>query len=137
VQGALYGTTREGANAGNGSVFKLTPPAGGGTPWSLTVLHSFTGAPDGGNPYAGLVFDRTGALYGTTSAGGNSGFGTVFFVQPSPKNTHDFNGDGFSDIAWRDTSGDVGLWLMSGASVLSCGRPAMARPLRLCSSPPR
>ncbi len=32
--------------------------------------------------------------------------------------THDFNGDGKSDIAWRDTSGDAAVWLMSGASLL-------------------
>jgi hypothetical protein len=34
-------------------------------------------------------------------------------------NTHDFNGDGKSDIAWRDSSGDTAIWLMNGASVLS------------------
>ncbi|MBV9969495.1 MAG: VCBS repeat-containing protein, partial [Xanthobacteraceae bacterium] len=33
--------------------------------------------------------------------------------------THDFNGDGKSDIAFRDASGDTAIWLMSGASVLS------------------
>ena len=31
----------------------------------------------------------------------------------------DFNGDGFTDILWRDTAGNVGMWLMSGGSVLS------------------
>jgi hypothetical protein len=36
-------------------------------------------------------------------------------------NTHDFNGNGMSDIAWRDGSGDVALWLMNGASVVSAG----------------
>jgi Pro-kumamolisin, activation domain/FG-GAP-like repeat len=35
--------------------------------------------------------------------------------------THDFNGDGYSDIAWRDGGGNVGLWLMNGASVASMG----------------
>src|SRR5208282_4302776 len=34
-------------------------------------------------------------------------------------NTHDFNGDGYSDIAWRDTSGDVTIWLMNGTSILN------------------
>jgi hypothetical protein len=33
-------------------------------------------------------------------------------------NTHDFNADGFSDILWRDASGNVGIWLMNGSSVL-------------------
>ena len=31
--------------------------------------------------------------------------------------THDFDGDGKSDILWRDTSGDVAVWLMNGATV--------------------
>jgi len=47
-----------------------------------TVLHNFTGGPDGALPYAGLVMDRSGNLYGTTSAGGSTscpgGCGTVF-----------------------------------------------------------
>ena len=36
-------------------------------------------------------------------------------------NTHDFNGDGFSDIAWRDSSGNVAIWLMSGNQLLQAG----------------
>src|SRR5258707_1023724 len=32
--------------------------------------------------------------------------------------THDFNADGKSDIAWRDTSGDAAVWLMNGAQVI-------------------
>ncbi len=34
-------------------------------------------------------------------------------------NAHDFNGNGTSDIAWRHTSGNVAIWLMSGAVVAS------------------
>jgi hypothetical protein len=34
-------------------------------------------------------------------------------------NTHDFNGDGFSDIAWRDAGGDIGIWLMNGPNLAS------------------
>ena len=30
--------------------------------------------------------------------------------------THDFNGDGKSDIVWRDTSGNTAVWLMNGAA---------------------
>lgn len=41
------------------------------------VLHNFSGA-DGANPYAGLVRDSKGNLYGTTDFGGSSGLGTVF-----------------------------------------------------------
>jgi uncharacterized repeat protein (TIGR03803 family) len=42
----------------------------------LTTLHAFTGA-DGAKPYAGLVFDTKGALYGTTATGGAYSGGTV------------------------------------------------------------
>ena len=33
--------------------------------------------------------------------------------------TGDFNGDGFGDILWRDSSGNVATWLMNGATVMS------------------
>lgn len=45
---------------------------------TLTVLHTFTGGEEGGAPYAGLTIDRAGNFYGTTSAGGEGGYGTVF-----------------------------------------------------------
>jgi len=53
---------------------------------TFTVLHSFTGGVDGGQPNAGLTIDRAGNLYGTTSSGGQlrtcqpepQGCGTVF-----------------------------------------------------------
>jgi uncharacterized repeat protein (TIGR03803 family) len=49
---------------------------------TFTVLYSFTGGTDGGNPYAGLVRDAAGNLYGTAAIGGSSQFsgGTVFKV---------------------------------------------------------
>ncbi len=40
---------------------------------------------------------------------------------PSAANTHDYNGDGKSDIAWRNTAGSASLWLMNGATVASSG----------------
>jgi uncharacterized repeat protein (TIGR03803 family) len=58
--------------------------------WAGTekVLYTFTGGADGGNPYAGVVFDNAGNLYSTTFAGGTSGgcagygCGTVFELTP-------------------------------------------------------
>lgn len=47
------------------------------------VLYSFTGGSDGSNPWASLVFDGSGNLYGTTQNGGLYGFGTVFELIPS------------------------------------------------------
>src|SRR5215469_15763009 len=71
--GALYGTTFSGgtgcAPLGCGTVFKLAPPATDGGIWTLDVLHYFTGD-DGASPVGSLIFDKTGALYGTTRFGG-------------------------------------------------------------------
>jgi uncharacterized repeat protein (TIGR03803 family) len=83
--GALYGTT-SGTSQGtsHGSVFKLSPPAVPGNPWTETTLHTFTGGSDGGTPFDGLVM-RGGILYGTTYEGGpqpNSNGGVVFKVKP-------------------------------------------------------
>ena len=83
--GNLYGTTSSGGTHNNGTVFKLSPDASG--EWSETVLHSFQGSPDGANPYAGLIFDRAGNVYGTTYNGGVlsfGGVGTVFKLSPEP-----------------------------------------------------
>src|SRR5207248_3148969 len=78
--GSLYGTTTGFSSPNPGNVFKLTPDGTGN--WTETVLHNFTGA-DGYQPYAGLIFDSTGNLYGTTYQGGTAGFaGTVFELTP-------------------------------------------------------
>jgi uncharacterized repeat protein (TIGR03803 family) len=93
--GNLYGTTRFGGATttegcrplGCGTVFQLTPSG------SLNVLHSFTGS-DGAYPYAGLLADAAGNLYGTTWDGGDNGRGTVFQLDPSGALTvlHSFTG---------------------------------------------
>jgi uncharacterized repeat protein (TIGR03803 family) len=46
------------------------------------VLHSFACSNDGAFPYAGLVMDASGNLYGTTSDGGANGKCTVFKITP-------------------------------------------------------
>ena len=83
--GNLYGTTWGGGAQGAGTVFELTYSAGSG--WTDTVLYSFQTASDGGNPYAGLIFDSSGNLYGATSTGGSGGGGTVFKLTPSNNGT--------------------------------------------------
>ncbi|MGB9264062.1 MAG: choice-of-anchor tandem repeat GloVer-containing protein [Terriglobales bacterium] len=47
------------------------------------VLYAFTGGADGGQPYAGVIFDPAGNLYGVTQAGGAYNKGTVFELSPS------------------------------------------------------
>jgi len=75
--GNLYGTTSAGGLYGRGIVFELTPSAGAG--WTEKVLYSFnSNGADGHYPYAGLIFDAAGNLYGTTMSGGLYGRGTVF-----------------------------------------------------------
>ena len=75
--GNLFGTTNEGGSYGWGAVFELAPQPGGG--WTETILHSFNrNGTDGTYPYAGLILDGSGDLYGTTSSGGANGVGTVF-----------------------------------------------------------
>ena len=80
-EGNLYGTTSSGGAFGNGTVFKLT--SNPDLTWSLTVLHHFAGSPDDGAfSIAGVIFDASGNLYGSTCAGGTSGYGTVFQLKP-------------------------------------------------------
>lgn len=49
---------------------------------TFKVIHQFTGT-EGQSPYAGLTMDAAGRLYGTTSLGGTSNYGTVFRMTPS------------------------------------------------------
>ena len=78
--GNLYGTTSGGENA-ESTVFELSPAVGGG--WTESVLHTFGSGNDGREPTGGLVFDAAGSLYGATSSGGTSGYGTVFELSPA------------------------------------------------------
>lgn len=76
---------------GCGTVFKLTPAAGGG--WSESVLYTFTGAADGANPRS-LVGDSGGTLYGATTSSGQYNHGTLFALSPGGqfKILHSFTG---------------------------------------------
>jgi uncharacterized repeat protein (TIGR03803 family) len=78
--GNLYGTT-QGPFSNQGVAFQLKPKTGG--TWSQTVMHTFGGTGDGASPSGPLVSDSTGNFYGTTSAGGAYGFGTVFEIKPT------------------------------------------------------
>ncbi len=78
-------------------MFKVDPSG------TETVLHTFLGAPDGSFPYAGMVLDGAGNLYGTTMYGGAGGHGTVFEIDASGGEMilHDFAG-GSADGAFPE-----------------------------------
>jgi uncharacterized repeat protein (TIGR03803 family) len=80
AQGNLYGTTSIGGAYGYGNVFKLEPSG------NFTSLHDFTGGADGGRPYAGVIVDAKGNVWGAASAGGSAnvpgGYGTLFVIAP-------------------------------------------------------
>jgi len=105
AKGNLYGTTYEGGASNYGVVFKLSKTG------TLTVLHTFTGGSDGAYPYAGLLRDASGNLYGTAAQGGASNYGVVFKLSKTGTLTvlHTFTGDGAYPHAGlvRDAKGNL------------------------------
>ena len=105
--GNLYGTTQWGGAYGYGAVFELTASG------TEQVLYSFTGGNDGAYPYAGVVRDGKGNLYGTTIQGGAYNYGTVFEVTATgvEKVLHSFgtSADGITPEAGlvRDSKGNL------------------------------
>jgi uncharacterized repeat protein (TIGR03803 family) len=113
ASGNLYGTTEYGGS-GYGTVFKVSKTG------SETVLYSFTGGADGGNPYGGLTIDGEGNLFGATFLGGdpnclNGGYGCgmVFELSKSGKEIvlHKFTGGADGEYPYaglvRDAEGNL------------------------------
>jgi len=112
-QGNLYGVTIGGGKrncqpvGGCGTIFRLDLAG------NFTVLHAFTGGPDGGNPYGGLIVDPAGNLFGTTINGGDSTCkcGVVFRLVGSTETVlHTFtgsDGDKPYGVLVRDSSGNL------------------------------
>src|ERR1022692_3047842 len=105
--GNLYGTAANGGAANKGVVFKLD------TSGHQTVLYSFTGGADGGYPYAGVIRDSDGNLYGTTYYGGGANAGVVYKLDTTGHETvlYSFTGgaDGGAPFAGviRDPAGNL------------------------------
>jgi uncharacterized repeat protein (TIGR03803 family) len=88
--GNLYGFNYSGGKANYGTVFELKPSGGS---WTFSLLYTFNGTSDGGNPVGAPLLDKAGNLYGDTQAGGNyaycaftaqqNGCGVVFKVSRS------------------------------------------------------
>jgi uncharacterized repeat protein (TIGR03803 family) len=92
VNGTLYGTTTSsgkgwGCNGGCGVVYSIS------TNGTEMVLHKFTGYPSDGSFPVGRLIDVNGTLYGTTKNGGSNGFGTVYSISTTGKESvlHSFN----------------------------------------------
>ncbi len=129
--GNLYGTTADGGTVGPGTVFKLTHNGSG---WTLSPLYSFTGASDGANPEARVIFGPNGTLYGTTTEHTTSNWGGVFNLRPSPTRPvtvfapwnetviHRFAGPGdganplFGDVVFDQTGNLYGTTGMGGTN---------------------
>jgi uncharacterized repeat protein (TIGR03803 family) len=72
----VYGTSSGGGFFGHGTIFTFKTDGTG-----FTLLHNFANNPDGDTPYASLISDGSGFLYGTTTKGGTNGYGTVFKIK--------------------------------------------------------
>jgi uncharacterized repeat protein (TIGR03803 family) len=105
--GNLYGTTTVGGTAGQGVVYKLDKTG------RYTVLHNFRGGADGRQPYAGVIRDSAGNLYGTTSSGGTGKSGVVYKLDTAghERVLYSFTGgaDGDEPLAGviRDSAGNL------------------------------
>jgi uncharacterized repeat protein (TIGR03803 family) len=135
ADGGMFGVTDEGGNTNTGkclqstcgTVFELVPEGSG---FSATVIHRFHGA-DGANPQAGLIVERSGKLFGTTSGGGTAaGAGTVFELARAgsaytARVIHRFGsaGDGSDPEAslLEDSRGDLFGTTRAGGGACSCG----------------
>jgi uncharacterized repeat protein (TIGR03803 family) len=126
-KGNLCGATVEGGALRAGVVFKLDSSG------RETVLHSFGGNNDGAYPYAGLIRDAEGNLYGTTAAGGKAGCfmdqgcGTVFKIDAQGKETVLYRfgsraNDGANPYGAliRDTRGNLYGTTFSGGIIDGC-----------------
>jgi uncharacterized repeat protein (TIGR03803 family) len=126
--GNLYGTTSAGGTSGAGTVFKMSSSG------TETVLYNFTGGADGAIPFAGVILDKEGNLYGTTGVGGTFGAGTVFEISSSGTETvlYSFTGgaDGNTPLAGlvRDRQGNLygtttegGFTCIGGSGGDGCG----------------
>jgi hypothetical protein len=114
-------------NSGSSIVVRVS--VDNGSPSAPSCLTSFSGytaetnnlyfQPSSGTPRSStepaIVFTQSSTVTSTLPCQS----GVAVAAASKLADTRDFNGDGFSDILWHDTSGDVAIWLMNGTSVLN------------------
>jgi uncharacterized repeat protein (TIGR03803 family) len=142
--GNLYGTTVYGGTGscqnvpptGCGTIFQLAPPATKGGAWTEAILYSFqAGASDGFFPYAGLIVDHSGNVYGTAAGGGSMSNGIVLRLSPPAVKggawtetiLYNFAGSDLNDGATPNsnliTDGKGNLYGTTEEGGYSCGEP--------------
>jgi uncharacterized repeat protein (TIGR03803 family) len=112
--GNLYSTTSGGGEYDAGVVFGLTPRSHGY--WKETVIHDFN-INDGAQPYAGLVRDAAGNLYGTLAYGGRNGLGSIFKLTP----TGHGQGPEWAMKVLLNFDGEDGIYPYSGLTLDAAG----------------
>jgi uncharacterized repeat protein (TIGR03803 family) len=122
ASGNLYGVAQIGGANSLGVVYELSPPSTGGS-WTFTLLYSFAG-PDGATPYARLVMDNAGNLYGVTADGGTAwtsgsftGQGVVYELSPP-----NFGQTGWTETVLHDFSGADGQNPIGGLALDDSGK---------------
>jgi uncharacterized repeat protein (TIGR03803 family) len=122
--GAIYGTTA----GGTGNVFQLVPPSVFGGLWTENVLYTFQGNGDGLQPQSGVIFDGTGALYGTAPLGGDlscgfngiiDGCGTIFKLAPPSAQGGTWTEQTLHEFTGFDNNGSDGVEPGVGAPFLA------------------
>jgi uncharacterized repeat protein (TIGR03803 family) len=98
--GNMYGTLlleKENGTMGVGEVYKMTQRNG---QWKMQTLQRWE---DGTGPYAGVVLDASGNIFGTTIGGGSNGQGTVFELVAVKNKPYK------QEVLWNFNGADGGL----------------------------
>lgn len=123
VDGVLYGTTAGGGDAacdqgfGCGTVYSV------GLSGNETILHAFTGSPDGKQP-EGVLLDSKGVMWGSTQVGGKKYWGTLFSITKAGNETveHSFGRTPRGPVGNFVQVGDIFYGVSSGGGDYKCNR---------------
>jgi uncharacterized repeat protein (TIGR03803 family) len=109
--GDVLGTTSAGGTGGYGTIFELSKQHS----WAETIVYNFQNQNDGGVPYAGLIADGLGNLYGAATEGGSQGGGSIFELTPAGS---DWNFTPIQSVPGWGISGTFRNLLLSSSGTL-------------------